>query len=137
MGSAKSKLAEADMELFESRTFFTRSEIDRLYDRFEELGGSLQEDVEADEILKLPELKMNPFRIRIGRVFGLVDEDSGKHMFSFEAFLQMFNAFSPRASLDIKAYWAFKIYGMLTDLTHRLCMGWIGLDWILSNADFH
>ncbi|PVD19398.1 hypothetical protein C0Q70_19886 [Pomacea canaliculata] len=54
----------------------------------------------------MPELKENPFRQQICKVF--TEGDHG-HM-TFEEFLDMFSVFSEAAPRDIKAVYAFKIY---------------------------
>ena len=51
----------------------------------------------------------NPFRRRICEVFS---EDGHGNM-CFDDFLDMFSVFSEAAPRDIKAVYAFKIYGMI------------------------
>lgn len=55
----------------------------------------------------MPELKDNPFRQRIAQVFS---QDGDGHM-TLENFLDMFSVMSEMAPRDLKAYYAFKIYG--------------------------
>eukprot|EP00069_Balaena_mysticetus_P006067 bmy_18562T0 len=61
----------------------------------------------------MPELKDNPFRQRIAQVFS---EDGDGHM-TLDNFLDMFSVMSEMAPRDLKAYYAFKIYGTVTQLT--------------------
>lgn len=49
----------------------------------------------------------NPFRQRIAQVFS---QDGDGHM-TLEDFLDMFSVMSEMAPRDLKAYYAFKIYG--------------------------
>ncbi|ELK26688.1 Calcium and integrin-binding family member 3 [Myotis davidii] len=56
----------------------------------------------------MPELKDNPFRLRIAQVFS---EDGDGHM-TLNNFLDMFSVMSEMAPRDLKAYYAFKIYGV-------------------------
>lgn len=49
----------------------------------------------------------NPFRQRIAQVFS---EDGDGHM-TLNNFLDMFSVMSEMAPRDLKAYYAFKIYG--------------------------
>lgn len=49
----------------------------------------------------------NPFRQRIAQVFS---EDGDGHM-TLDNFLDMFSVMSEMAPRDLKAYYAFKIYG--------------------------
>uniref|UniRef100_A0A8C2NV79 Calcium and integrin-binding protein 1 n=1 Tax=Capra hircus TaxID=9925 RepID=A0A8C2NV79_CAPHI len=59
----------------------------------------------------MPELKDNPFRQRIAQVFS---EDGDGHM-TLDNFLDMFSVMSEMAPRDLKAYYAFKIYGVCAD----------------------
>ena len=59
------------------------------------------------QILTLEELRVNPFRERICKVFS---EDNTGDM-SFEDFLDMMSVFSEGATRDVKASYAFRIYG--------------------------
>jgi len=128
------KLSREQLEKFASSSFFTVSEIKKIYAKFEYLGGNLTTSVPADMLLTMPELRVNPFRWRIVEVFGKRKEDDHevKHVdqkkdekkddevgpseddvtyeLSFADFLAMMNAFSPRASLQVKAYYAFLLY---------------------------
>lgn len=140
MGAHGSRIPDVELEQFASSTFFTKSEISKLYNKFEALGGSLREPLEMEEMCKLAELRNNPFRYRLCEIFGHVtfktidvlvadpeqkriNEDGGEEVpkvkqtrevknvvLTFNNFLQMLNAFSPRASLQLKAYYAFKLY---------------------------
>jgi calcium and integrin-binding protein 1 len=144
MGSYGSKIPDVELEQFASSTFFTKSEISKLYNKFEALGGSLSAPLDMEEMCKLAELRNNPFRYRMCEIFGHVtfktievmvadkeqkavdpdhegDEPGERRMvketrevknvvMTFNNFLQMLNAFSPRASLQVKTYYAFKLY---------------------------
>ncbi|XP_029452104.1 calcium and integrin-binding family member 4 [Rhinatrema bivittatum] len=59
----------------------------------------------AKQICSLPELKVNPFRDRICKVFA--GEDG---MFSFEHFLEMASVLSDHASFNVKIKYAFRVY---------------------------
>jgi len=112
MGNAQpSKLPAAYLDELERETFFDRNEIDRLYIRFETLGGSLDKSISSDVLVTIPELRANPFQNRLCQVFGSKDEVvQGKHVMSFNQFMVMMNTMSHRAPIELKAYWAFKIY---------------------------
>lgn len=66
-------------------------------------------------------LQDNPFRQRIAQVFS---EDGDGHM-TLDNFLDMFSVMSEMAPRDLKAYYAFKIYGA--------CRAWgwgsVGVGW--------
>jgi calcium and integrin-binding protein 1 len=106
--AAHSKLPVAVLDELERASFLTRGEIEDLFVRFEAMGGSLDAGVAEAEVWKLPELAHNPFQRRITDVFGVL-RDGGVVM-EFSGFVEMMSAFSPRASADVKAYWAFKLY---------------------------
>jgi len=69
------KLSREQLEKFASSSFFTVSEIKKIYAKFEYLGGNLTTSVPADMLLTMPELRVNPFRWRIVEVFGKRKED--------------------------------------------------------------
>lgn len=52
-------------------------------------------------------LQDNPFRQRIAQVFS----EDGEGNMTLDDFLDMFSALSEMAPRDLKAYYAFKIYG--------------------------
>ena len=54
-----------------------------------------------------PELKANPFGLRICQVFS--SDETGETM-NFEDFLDMISVFSENAPLQMKADWAFRIF---------------------------
>ena len=66
-------------------------------------------------------MQENPFKRRICRVFS----EDGNGDLSFDEFLDMFSVFGESAPRDLKAVYAFKIYGRLD--TYALVSG--GCDW--------
>ena len=109
-------------------TFFTKKEIIKLHSRFRELNPdvvpmNMQTDeamtaaLPPEDVVKMTELKENPFANRILEVFS---EDASGHV-TFNNFVDMFNVFSEHAPRDLKAYYAFKIY----DMGKRLSMYFI------------
>lgn len=69
---------------------------------------SLQARVSLEQILSLPELKANPFKERICRVFST---SPTRDSLSFEDFLDLLSVFSDTATPDIKSHYAFRIFG--------------------------
>lgn len=55
----------------------------------------------------IPLLQDNPFRQRIAEVFS----EDGQGNMTLDDFLDMFSVLSEMAPRDLKAYYAFKIYG--------------------------
>ncbi|XP_072447847.1 calcium and integrin-binding protein 1-like [Chiloscyllium punctatum] len=59
------------------------------------------------QMIQINELKANPFKRRICRIFSTSKLNNGS--ISFEDFLDMFSAFSEAAPADVKAEYAFRI----------------------------
>ncbi|GBM78740.1 Calcium and integrin-binding family member 3 [Araneus ventricosus] len=62
--------------------------------------------VPLEKVEKMPELKENPFRQRICKVFS----NDGSGNLTFDDFLDMFSVFSEQAPRNVKQVYAFKIY---------------------------
>ncbi|KAK3090178.1 hypothetical protein FSP39_009805 [Pinctada imbricata] len=82
-----------------------------VYKRFRQLNeDKVQRDknvkLSREEILKLPELQVNPFNDRITTVFS----SSGDGGMTFEDFLDMMSVFSDNAPKNVKVEYAFRIY---------------------------
>ncbi|EPY75016.1 calcium and integrin-binding protein 1-like protein [Camelus ferus] len=75
---------------------------------------SLQARVSLEQILSLPELKANPFKERICRVFST---SPTRDSLSFEDFLDLLSVFSDTATPDIKSHYAFRIFDFDDDGT--------------------
>lgn len=92
-----------------------------LYNRFIIIGGNLARPVKMSDVIGIPELKYNPFRYRIGKVFARMtgqlntvnpgeenanlspydllkkaSQDVNLYQCDFATFLQILNVFSPR-----------------------------------------
>lgn len=116
MGAVESTVLTVEqLAQYEKSTFFTRREVTSLYARFESMGGSTEVPVSATAVIQMPELRVNPFRKRIAHVYGSFDKRSGKLHLSFHQFLNLMNTFSSRTSIEVKAFWAFKIYDFNQD----------------------
>ncbi|XP_045461071.1 calcium and integrin-binding protein 1 isoform X2 [Harmonia axyridis] len=92
-------------------TFLTRGEILTLYKAFSSLGldeiDSLNKRYPIEDIQEcFPQLKCNPFRDRIFRVFSSTKD--GK--FSFEDMLDLYSVMSYKCPDKVKAVWAFRIF---------------------------
>ncbi|KAI8774814.1 calcium and integrin-binding family member 2-like [Biomphalaria glabrata] len=117
MGNKESSFSEAQLEAYQDCTFFTRTDILRVFDRFRGLAPdqvpynmsyneSSMVKIPLDVLENMPELKENPFRRRICQVFS----DDGTGDMAFDDFLDMFSVFSEAAPREIKSAYAFKIY---------------------------
>lgn len=118
MGNNKSSFLEEELQEYEDLTFLTRKEIITAWSRWEGLIGSNVSNNKATRypaktIEELPELKHNPFRDRILRVFS----SQRDHKLSFEDFLDLVSVMSDKAPLQLKAYYAFHIFDYNEDRT--------------------
>ncbi|KAM9377880.1 calcium and integrin-binding protein 1 [Pholidichthys leucotaenia] len=122
MGTTASQLDKEKLSEYQELTFLTKQEILLAYKRFTEL---LDKDDDAkdlsntrvsmEKIHTLPELKSNPFKERICKVFSTANLKDGS--LSFEDFLDLLSAFSDSATLEIKAHYAFRIFDFDDDGT--------------------
>ncbi|KAI8773258.1 calcium and integrin-binding protein 1 [Biomphalaria glabrata] len=110
MGGSQSVFTDEELDDYQTLTYLTKKEILLVYKRFKVLDP---EAVEAnknarlplDKIRELPELKVNPFRDQICKVFS----SSGEGM-TFEDFLDMMSVFSDGAPKTVKVEYAFRVY---------------------------
>lgn len=111
MGGGSSIFTKQELDDYEELTYFTKKEIHHVYKRFKSLApnpGAVTKatKLSRDELFELPELKVNPFKDRIVRVFSSSGDDS----ITFEDFLDMMSVFCDHAPLAIKIEYAFRIY---------------------------
>eukprot|EP00055_Hartaetosiga_balthica_P009546 m.38206 g.38206 ORF g.38206 m.38206 type:complete len:233 (+) comp6786_c0_seq1:47-745(+) len=108
MGGVKSTFLSSRIDLYQNNTYLTRAEIYHIYQRYIDIGGEDAEDVPLaiEKIVKLKELKANPFKRRICEAFS-ERKDGG---LTFIEFLDMFSVFNEKAPLHEKMHFAFKIY---------------------------
>ncbi|XP_052515824.1 calcium and integrin-binding protein 1 isoform X1 [Budorcas taxicolor] len=122
MGGSGSRLSKELLAEYQDLTFLTKQEILLAHRRFCELlpqehrsvEESLQARVSLEQILSLPELKANPFKERICKVFST---SPSRDTLSFEDFLDLLSVFSDTATPDIKSHYAFRIFDFDDDGT--------------------
>ncbi len=119
-GQSADRLDTTRLNDYVDCTFFTRKEIIHAYQRFLKLRapGNKTEKLSLDELALMPELRVNPFRERICKVFS---EDQTGSM-SFEDFLDCMSVFSETATRDVKASYAFRLYGPSVRPSVRVCV---------------
>ncbi|TPX43205.1 hypothetical protein SeMB42_g04037 [Synchytrium endobioticum] len=127
MGNSESlPLSPTELQIMEECTFFTRSEILRVYSKFmslvisyrnaaQESAHNAEDDVRSGkkrrkcltkmEFADTEELKHNPFKERIADVFSA----DGVHV-NFDDYLDFASVFSEEAGYDVKSFYAFRIY---------------------------
>ncbi|NXD83924.1 CIB1 protein, partial [Halcyon senegalensis] len=121
MGGSGSLLPREALGEYQELTFLSKQEILLAYKRFSELlpkeerANACAVRVPKSQILTLPELRANPFRHRICRVFST--SEHGDDSMSFEDFLDMLSVFSDSATSDIKSHYAFRIFDFDDDGT--------------------
>ncbi|XP_075287716.1 calcium and integrin-binding protein 1 isoform X2 [Opisthocomus hoazin] len=121
MGGSASLLPREALREYQELTFLSKQEILLAHKRFSELLPREQRDnacsarVPGSRVLTLPELRANPFRHRICRVFSTAED--GDDSLSFEDFLDMMSVFSDAATSDIKSHYAFRIFDFDDDGT--------------------
>ncbi|RWS27614.1 calcium and integrin-binding family member 2-like protein [Leptotrombidium deliense] len=117
MGNKIVTFTDQQLEDYQDCTFFTRKEILNVFQRYRELDSKrIPQVMTGDEahtinmpmekLEKMAELKENPFKRRICKVFS----HDGSGDMTFDDFLDMFSVFSESAPRDVKVYYAFKIY---------------------------
>merc|ERR1711892_1033459 len=118
MGGNSSRMSNQELEVYKQLTFFTEKEIFNCCKRFEKLVGdeivrgvdSINDDrckVSMSHVITmLDELKVNPFALRLCQVFAQSDD-----FLLFEEFLDMMSVLSEAAPPQVKAEWAFKVFG--------------------------
>ncbi|XP_012708747.1 calcium and integrin-binding protein 1 [Fundulus heteroclitus] len=120
MGATGSQLSKESLSEYQELTFLTKQEILLAHRRFTELQAKADRNIQShrvpmNTILTLPELKSNPFRKRICRVFSTSEANDGS--LSFDDFLDLLSAFSDSATLEIKSHYAFRIFDFDDDGT--------------------
>ncbi|XP_069758563.1 calcium and integrin-binding protein 1-like isoform X2 [Narcine bancroftii] len=120
MGTSASHLSKEQLSEYQELTFLTKQDILHAYQLFKQLLSNDLHDfqntrVPMERICQMPELKANPFRERICRVFSTSLEKDGS--MSFEDFLDLFSVFSDSATPEIKSHYAFRIFDFDDDGT--------------------
>ncbi|KAJ7955670.1 calcineurin subunit B-like [Quillaja saponaria] len=103
MGNTSSMLTQYDIEEVQEHCneTFSQQEIVSLYERFCQLDRNSCGFIPADEFLSVPEFAVNPLSQRLLRMLdGL----------NFKEFVAFLSAFSPRATLQHKVEFIFKVY---------------------------
>ncbi|XP_052757901.1 calcium and integrin-binding protein 1-like [Galleria mellonella] len=142
MGQGKSQFTEEELQDYEDLTYFTKKEVLYAHQKFkalapEKVGHNKNAKLPMAKILQYPELRVNPFRDRICKVFSSSNDGDC----TFEDFLDMMSVFSEMAPKAVKAEHAFRIFDFdgddmigvsdLSEVIDRLC----GTDQKLSDTE--
>ncbi len=101
MGANTSALLSEEIEEIARQSNLSQPEIKRLYKRFQKLDRNQSGTLEADELMMIPELAMNPLVPRIVAVFDAVN---------FRQFVNNLGVFGPNGTTEAKVDFAFRIY---------------------------
>uniref|UniRef100_A0A3Q2QGT9 Calcium and integrin binding 1 (calmyrin) n=1 Tax=Fundulus heteroclitus TaxID=8078 RepID=A0A3Q2QGT9_FUNHE len=117
MGATGSQLSKESLSEYQVNVHLL---LENAHRRFTELQAKADRNIQShrvpmNTILTLPELKSNPFRKRICRVFSTSEANDGS--LSFDDFLDLLSAFSDSATLEIKSHYAFRIFDFDDDGT--------------------
>lgn len=128
MGNKATTFSDSQLENYQDCTYFTRKEILTVFNRFRDLDvnkipkvmndsdcSSLR--IAREKLEKLPDLRENPFKERICKVFSSLDSGD----MTFDDFINMCSLFNEQCPRDTKIYYAFQIYDFDGD-------GFIGLE---------
>ena len=94
------------IQVYVDATFLTKDELLILDEIYQQLDRSGDGELDLDEFRLLPELIFNPFSNRIMRIF----TRDGNGTLSFLEAVELFSVFSPRATMRVKARYAFCVY---------------------------
>ncbi|XP_039201938.1 calcium and integrin-binding family member 4 isoform X2 [Crotalus tigris] len=114
MGQCTShSMKKGELEEYQVLTFLTKGEILRIHEMFcsscPQGKDYRKEKLTTEQVCSWPQLKMNPFRDRICKVF------STDGYFTFEDILGMASVFSYLACPTLKIEYAFRIYDFNND----------------------
>lgn len=101
MGANTSSLLSEEIEDIALESNLSQTEIKRLYKRFQKLDRDQSGQLEADDLMMIPELAMNPLVPRIVALFDSVN---------FRQFVNYLGVFGPNGSVESKIDFAFRIY---------------------------
>lgn len=116
MGGSHSQFTEEQLKDYQELTYFTQKEILHCHKRFSQLDPdavkiNANAKLPSRKIMTLPELRVNPFKDRICKVFS----SSKDGELTFEDFLDMMSVFSENAPKSVKVEYAFRIYDFNED----------------------
>lgn len=128
MGNKVTTFTDQQLECYQDCTYFTRKEIITVFKRFRDLDPNKIPKIMADEdchnirvsqdkLERMPDLKENPLKERICKVFS----SDGSGNMTFDDFLNMCSLFNEQCPRNTKIHYAFQIYDYDGD-------GFIGMD---------
>ena len=110
VATSSSDLTTHDIDELQITSGFTPAEIKKLYARFRKLDRTGRGVIRREDLLKIPELAMNPLCSRIITLFrpaSSLANDSGVWQINFKEFLKALSVFSNHGIEEEKARFAF------------------------------
>ena len=101
-------LSQEDLEEVKIGSCLTRKEIEKLYDRFSKVDMDGSNTLDVDELLQLPEFRLNPLAYRLTELM----DPRKTGVISFREFIRIMSIFSPEAAPEDKYKLAFQIYDL-------------------------
>ncbi|DBA92869.1 hypothetical protein WJX77_000511 [Trebouxia sp. C0004] len=102
----KRRILKAELRRYIRDTPFTRDEVQRLWNRFNQMDIDGRGQLNYQETSRVDELRCNPFSARIVYLFS----EDGSGELTFQKFINMMSVFSGRTSRQTKAVWAFALW---------------------------
>ena len=118
VATSSSDLTPTDIDELQDSSGFTPAEIKKLYTRFRKLDRTGRGVIRREDLLKIPELAMNPLCKRIITLFrpqSSIEKDAGVWQINFKEFLKALSVFSDHGTDEEKARFAFRIYDIDND----------------------
>lgn len=106
MGATMSALTNDEVELISREESLSQAQVKRLYSRFQKLDPQQSGTLDAQVLMMIPELAMNPLHPRLVAIF----ENN-----NFREFVSNVSAFNGDADDKRKADFAFKVYDIDND----------------------
>ncbi|KAK9845378.1 hypothetical protein WJX81_005018 [Elliptochloris bilobata] len=100
------RLPREELRRYIKETPFNRGEVLKLWTKFSYLDKDHSGYLALNELLKVPELRCNPFAARIVELFS----EDGSGELDFQKVVNLFSVFSPRATAETKVVWAFAVW---------------------------
>jgi len=117
MGNKNSAFTEEELQDYEELTYLTKKEVMMAWRRWNGLTKNIDPitakgtRIASHTFQDIPELKHNPFKIRMTQVFSSEHDNQ----IGFEDFLDILSVMSDKAPLPLKAHYLFRIFDVTDD----------------------
>ncbi|CAL4070932.1 unnamed protein product [Meganyctiphanes norvegica] len=117
MGNKNSAFTEEELQDYEELTYLTKKEVLMAWRRWNGLNKNIEPAnakrarIPAHTFQDIPELKYNPFKIRMTQVFSSEHDNQ----IGFEDFLDVLSVMSDKAPIHLKAHYLFRLFDETDD----------------------